>query len=339
MAMSVLKPNIGDLIAVVFAVLTVLSHPTHAAEDGGSNARAVLAPGEHSFTLKHDGAERSYLVHMPPQAAGGKPLPVVLNFHGAGSNGKQEEGFSNMNPCADRHGFIAVYPNGSGNFDNHFTWNAGFCCTYAMTHQIDDVGFVIAVIDDLAPRTPINRRRVYATGMSNGAMLAYRLGAQASNYIAAIAPVAGSMVTRDFRPEHPMPLMAFNSVNDPFVRYEGGAGKTVLWLFRRGGGRPSIEQVIAKWRQYDRCPEAPDPARTLSGAPASRNAGITATRYAWGPCANDTEVVLWKFTGSGHVWPGGIQDRFEHVLGRTTDLIDANEEMWQFFSKFELPKQ
>ncbi len=310
-----------------------------AAWPAAAQAHPVLAPGDYSFSLRHGGVERTYLVHMPPQAAGGGPLPVVLNFHGAGSNAKQEEGFSRMDPCADRHGFIAVYPNGTGNFDSHFTWNAGFCCTYAMTHRVDDVGFVLALIDDLAARTPIERRRVYATGMSNGAMLAYRLGAQASAHIAAIAPVAGSMVIIDFHPEHPMPLMAFNSVDDPFVRYEGGAGQRVAWLFRRGSGKPGIERVIAKWREYDGCPEQARVALTLTGAAGSNNAGITATRYAWGPCRNGTEVVLWKFTGSGHVWPGGIQAHLERVLGRSTDLVDANEQMWRFFSKYQLPEE
>ncbi|HKD70336.1 MAG TPA: PHB depolymerase family esterase [Candidatus Binataceae bacterium] len=325
-----------SLVLLAAAFLPELSVP---AEPADAKPHRALAPGEYSFSLRQGDVQRSYLVHMPPQAACGEALPLVLNFHGAGSNGKQQEGYSEMDATADRHGFIAVYPNGSGKFGNHFTWNAGFCCTYAMTHQVDDVGFVIALIDDLAARTPINRRRVYSTGISNGGMMSYRLAAQASGKIAAIAPVAGSMVLVDFTPEHPMPVMAFNSVDDPFVHYYGGYGKQVISLFRRNPGQPGVEKVVGKWREYDGCPEAPHVAPTLSGKPGTGNEGITATRYAWGPCKNATEVVLWKFTGAGHVWPGGIQDRFEHILGRSTDLVDANEEMWSFFSKFELPGQ
>ena len=142
-----------------------------AADRGAAKAHPVLAPGDYSLTMKFDGLGRSYSVHLPPQAAGGKPLPVVLNFHGAGSNGKQQEHYSKMDIAADRDGFIAVYPDGTGRMDSHFTWNAGFCCAYAMIHRIDDGGFVIALIGDLAARTPIQQRRIYATGLSNGAMM------------------------------------------------------------------------------------------------------------------------------------------------------------------------
>ncbi len=322
-----------------FALLALALPPALAmsADMAGAKPHAVLAPGDYSFTLSHHGVERSYLVHMPPQAAGGARLPVVLNFHGAGSNGKQQERYSMMDAAANRDGFIAVYPNGSGRFGSHYTWNAGFCCGYAMMHQIDDVGFALAVIDDLKARTPIERRRVYATGMSNGAMMAYRLAALASDHIAAIAPVAGSMVTQTFTPKHPMPIMAFNSVDDPLLHYTGGSGNQVQSLFQRNLGNPGVEEGLAKWRQFDGCPDQPQVAPNLSGKPGTTNEGITVTRYAWAPCNRQTEIVLWKFTGSGHIWPGGIQNRFVHVLGRGTDLIDANEEMWRFFTKFALP--
>ena len=331
---------IGYFRTPSLALLAIALAPAMAMSADVAKPHALLAPGDYSFTLSQAGMEhRSYLVHMPPQAAAGARLPVVLNLHGAGSNARQEVGFSKMDGAADRHGFIAVYPNGSSLLDSHYTWNAGACCGYAMTHQIDDVAFVLAVIDDLKARTPIERRRVYATGMSNGAMMSYRLAAQASDHIAAIAPVAGTVVTHDFAPAHPMPIMAFNSVDDPLLHYSGGYGKGVGGLFRRKLGNPGVEEGLARWRELDGCPAKPQVAPTLTGKPGSNNEGITVTRYAWGPCKQQTEIVLWKFTGSGHIWPGGIQDRFVRVLGRSTDLIDANEEMWRFFSKYQLPDQ
>ncbi|SRR5579885_206217 len=306
--------------------------------NAAAHTRSVLAPGDYSFSLKHDGAQRTYLVHMPPQAARGAPLAVVLNFHGAGSNARQQEHYTRMDGAADRDGFIAVYPNGSGRLDGHFTWNAGFCCAYAMTHRVDDVGFVMALIDDLAARTPIDRRRVYATGLSNGAMLSYRLAAQAAGAIAAIAPVAGSMVTGDFAPARPIPIMAFNSVDDPLLHYNGGYGRSVSSLFHRKLGNPGVEAGLAKWRKFDGCPAQPQIAPTVDGQAGTNNQGITATRYQWAPCRDGTQIVLWKLTGAGHVWPGGIQAHFERVLGRSTDLIEANELMWQFFSRYRLPR-
>lgn len=333
---------IRRLASQAFAALALALLASVAMAAGGTEnaARAGLAPGNYSFTVKHDDANRSYLVHIPPQAGAGARLPVVMNFHGAGMNGAMQEKYTRMDDASDHDGFIAVYPNGTtGGLGNHLTWNAGFCCGYAMKHQIDDVGFVVALIEDLAARTPIENRRVYATGLSNGAMMSYRLATQASSHIAAIAPVAGTMVTRTFMPRHPMPIMHFHSVDDPYVRYEGGAGRAVLWLFRRGVGRPGVEKMLEKWREFDGCPEQARANPTISGKPGTQNQGITVTKYDWSPCNNGTEIVLWKFTGSGHVWPGGIQNRGERIMGRSTDLIDANVEMWRFFSKFELPRQ
>ena len=97
--------------------------------------------------------------------------------------------------------------------------------------------------------------------------------------------------------------------------------------------------MLEKWREFDGCPEQAQANPTISGKPGTQNQGITVTKYDWSPCNNGTEIVLWKFTGSGHVWPGGIQNRGERIMGRSTDLIDANVEMWRFFSKFELPRQ
>jgi poly(3-hydroxybutyrate) depolymerase len=123
------------------------------------------------------------------------------------------------------------------------------------------------------------------------------------------------------------------------VRYEGGAGNAVASLFHGGPARPGVENMLSQWVEFDGCPQRPKVGPTLSGQAGTGNQGITVTRYEWSPCRNATAIVLWKFTGSGHVWPGGIQNRLVHILGRNTDLLDANDEMWRFFRKFELPQQ
>jgi polyhydroxybutyrate depolymerase len=310
--------TIRRLIGASLILLVLAPGPAVAAETP-RKASGALAPGNYSLAVAHDALERSYLVHMPPQTTTGAPLAVVLNLHGATSNAEQQEGYSRMDGAADRHGFIAVYPNGTGRFGNHYTWNAGFCCGYAMLHNIDDVGFILALLDDLAARTPIDRRRVYATGLSNGAMMSYRLAAQASTHIAAIAPVAGSLVIPAFGPEHPVPVMAFNSLDDPYLRYTGGYGNAVSGLFHHNFGNPGVEKTLARWAKFDACPAQPQVGPTLKGKPGTKQEGITVTRYIWAPCRAGTEVVLWKFTGSGHVWPGGVQDHFVGFLGRGTD--------------------
>ncbi len=300
-----------------------------------ASAADLLHPGAQTISIDFGGRSRSYIVHVPPQAAGGEPLPVILNFHGGGSNASQEERYTGMDTAADRDGFIAVYPNGTGFFRRLLTWNAGECCAYAMRNSIDDVGFTRALIDDLSHRARIDSRRIYATGISNGGMMAYRLGAELSDRIAAIAPVEAVLVVSTNGPSRPVPLMAFNSVDDRYVPYGGGFG--------RNGSRahaspfPAVDSVIARWRGFDKCP---DPARiglTLKGAAESPDASNTATRYAWGPCAQGTEVVLWKLAGSGHVWPGAAANP-GWLLGPGTDVIDANQQMWEFFRRFALPR-
>ncbi|MFM7930430.1 MAG: alpha/beta hydrolase family esterase, partial [Pirellula sp.] len=108
-----------------------------------------LSPGDTSRTLKVDGDERSYLVHVPPQYVRDTPTPVVLAFHGGGPNARNMIAFSGLNQKADQAGFIVVYPDGSGRLERMLTFNAGNCCGQAATRNVDDVAFVRSILDDL----------------------------------------------------------------------------------------------------------------------------------------------------------------------------------------------
>jgi len=318
--------------AILGPVRKVLAMPPVAKE-----SRAILAPGDYHFLINSGGRDRTYLVHVPPQSTAGEPLSLVLNFHGGGGSAANQRDYSKMDPVADRYGFIVAYPNGTGILSEHLlTWNAGTCCGYAMKHQIDDVAFTLALIDDLAARTPVELSRVYATGLSNGAMMAYRLAAEAGDRIAAIAPVAGVMVVETFHPARSMPIMHIHSADDPRALYYGGLGPPFPMTNTRVQ-HPAVESMLTRWRTFDGCPDKAKASATVAGAPGSVNEGITATKYVWGPCADGSDVVLWKLTGSGHVWPGGHLDFYPCLLGRGTDIIDANEKMWRFFRRFSLP--
>lgn len=267
--------------------------------------------------------ERSYIVHIPPNASG--PLPVVINFHGGGSNAGQQEKFSGMDAVADRENFIVVYPNGTGRA-GFLVWNAGTCCGRAPMQRIDDVAFTRAVIADLAKRTPIDRTRIYATGMSNGSMMAYRIAAEAPDLIAAAAPVSGSMVLMRFSPALPVPIMHFHSVDDPRALYNGGLGPPFPMTATRVE-HPPVERQLAKWIAHNGCPATAKVEKRLADKTTS------ATKLVYAPCTTGAPVVLWKMTGSGHVWPGRPV-RTERLLGKPNLLIDANEEMWAFFRNF-----
>jgi polyhydroxybutyrate depolymerase len=306
--------------------------PRPAADDA---ALPPLPPGTHEYTLRHDNRDRSYRVHVPPQARDGRPLPAVVNFHGGGGYAAYHEEHSHMDRVADREGFLAVYPNGTGRRRNRLlTFNAGTCCGYATDHHVDDVGFVRALLDDLARRTPLDRRRAYATGLSNGAMMAYRMAAEASDLIAAIAPVAGGMVVDSFAASRPVAIMDFHSVDDPRALYHGGLGPPFPFTNSRVM-QPDMDSVLSRWIARDACPRTPAVATTLRGAADGPDSGQTATELVYGPCRDGTEIVHWRLAGVGHAWPGGAQGRLEGMfVGRGTRLLDASVEMWRFFSRF-----
>lgn len=297
-------------------------------------AGAGLEPGDHEFALTVQDLRRSYLVYMPPQAAAGKPLPVVLNFHGGGAHAAEQKRYSRMDRAAARDGYIAVYPNGSSGIRGRLlTWNAGACCGSAAARRVDDVGFVVALLEDLARRTPVDTSRVYATGLSNGSMMAYRVAAEAADRIAAVAGVAGAMTLRSFAPTLPVPVMHIHSVDDRRALYDGGLGPAFPFTDTRVF-HGSVDGMLKAWLAHNGCPAAPQLTGPIAGKSDAPDATHTATRYDYRPCRAGSEVVLWKLAGAGHVWPGGLQDYLPWLLGAGTTVIDANSEMWRFFSRF-----
>ena len=295
-------------------------------------ASAALKPGDHEFSLTYQGLKRSYLVRMPPHASANAPPPVVINFHGGGGNAKTHKWYSRMDETADREGFIAVYPNGTGGLgDRLLTWNAGNCCGAAALSRTDDVGLVLALLDDLARRTPVDGTRIYATGLSNGSMMAYRLAAEASDRVSAVAGVAGAMTLPNFAPKLPVAVMHIHSVDDQRVLYDGGLGPVFPMTDTRVL-HASVSSMLTKWLDHNRCSTQGAAAIPIAGSGADE--GHTATRYTWRPCRVGTEVLLWKLTGPGHVWPGGQRDFLPLLLGTSSGVIDANREMWEFFSRY-----
>jgi polyhydroxybutyrate depolymerase len=297
-------------------------------------AQAGLGPGDHTFSLRHDGRARSYIVHMPGAPG---PLPVMIAYHGGGGQAQGFKDYAGLDAVADREGFIVVYPNGTGPLPRRLlTFNGGGCCGFARERDIDDVGFTMAVLDDLARRTPIDRNRIYATGHSNGAIMAYRLAAERSEEIAAIVPVAGAMSVNRFAPTRPVPVMDIHSVDDPRALYDGGVGPPFPGTNNRETHQP-VEDALARWIEADDCPAEPQTVDTRRWRATPGGAEHTATKLVWGPCAGGAEVVHWRLTGAGHAWPGADRGGLlEAVVGPSTSVIDAAEEAWAFASRFSL---
>ena len=146
-----------------------------------------LGPGDSVRSVKMGDETRTFLVHVPKNYDPKKPTPVVLILHGAFTNAAMTVHFTGMNEESDKAGFIAVYPNGTGSTDLFLFWNAGMGRLQAGKKQPDDVAFIGKVLDDLATVANVDSKRVYATGISNGGMMCYRLAAELSDRIAAIA--------------------------------------------------------------------------------------------------------------------------------------------------------
>ena len=292
-----------------------------------------LAPGDREISVDCGGRHRIALVHVPPVAAGDAPLPVLFAFHGGGGNAERHRAWTRLDATADGAGFLVVYPEGSGRFFERklLTWNAGACCGYAALEEIADVGAILALLAELARRTPVDATRIYASGLSNGSMMAFRLAHDAGDRIAGIATVAGVARPEPFAPKRPMPIIHFHSVDDPRALYAGGLGPLLPFLTRVL--HPPVEDTLRAWARFDGCADSPRVAERRIGRAGAPDAAHTAL-LVYDACASGAEVWLWKLTGAGHVWPGAAPRYPERQLGAPTQVIDANELLWRFLSRF-----
>jgi polyhydroxybutyrate depolymerase len=284
-------------------------------------ASNTLSTGDNTRTLNHDGLERSYIVHIPPGFDPTLPTPVVLVFHGGGGNAKNGVRMTGFNALADAEHFIVVYPNGSGRFKNTLlTWNGGDCCGYAVEKNVDDVGFVRALLSDLSAVVNVDQQRIYATGMSNGAIMSYRLACELSDLIAAIGPVAATQNLAECEPKRPVPVLHIHGDSDQHAPYAGGVGAKSLV----GVPFASVDETIAFWVQNNRCELTPQVAQT---------GNIRHTVY--NGCQQNATVELYTVLGGGHTWPGGRPGR--PGADDPTMELDATQVIWKFFAAHPKP--
>ncbi|MEE8337063.1 MAG: PHB depolymerase family esterase [Dehalococcoidia bacterium] len=280
-------------------------------------------PGTSERQLSHGGLDRSYLLHIPPSYDGRTPTPLVLIFHGGGGNARNVLRQTHFDQVADRNGFIAVFPNGTGRLARLLlTFNAGNCCGVAVERGVDDVGFARALIDELTSTLAVDPRRVYVTGLSNGAMLSYRLACEAADLIAAVAPVAGALNAPNCSPAVPISLIAFHGTADQAVLYEGGSAP--VQPDRRDRVDASVADSVGFFVAFNGC--GAEPASTRSGS---------IVRDSWAGCAGGAAVELYTVEGGGHAWPGGEGGFAGSDV--PTDEIDAGELMYAFFAAHPKP--
>ena len=290
-----------------------------------AGAAMPLEPGDHQRTATANGQTRAYLVHIPHGGLD-EPAPVVLALHGAGINAQVMVRLSGLNAKSDEAGFVAVYPNGSGLGDWVLTWNAGGFPEKIAERKPDDVAFIEAVLDDLGAVVPVDPKRVYATGLSNGAMMCYRLAAELSGRIAAIAPVSGTLALDQWAPDRPVPVLHFHGTADRIVPF-GGPGENMRKLL----AFKSVADTIRLCREANHCSVEPETVQI----PDTIDDGTTVVRSTYAPEDTGAEVVLYTIENGGHTWPG--QSPPNRFLGKSTKDVAANDVIWDFFKRHQLP--
>ncbi len=289
------------------------------------------APSRAQFrTVKVGHLDRTFWLHVPLNDSKDKPTSLVFVFHGGGGQGKGMISGSGFTDLADKKGFIVVYPDGVGR-----NWNDGRDIKQARAQRdnVDDVAFVSAMIDSLSKEFTIDPKRIYATGISNGAFMSERLGAELSERFAAIAPVAGGMalpIAEKLNPKEPVSVILLNGTDDPLVPFKGGEVG-----FAGGRGETiGVEKIIQKWVARDQCPTPPQ-VEMLPDADPKDGTRVERTIYTGGQ--KGTEVALYKIEGGGHTWPGGSQYLPKAVVGRVCRDLDGPAVIWEFFKKHPKP--
>jgi polyhydroxybutyrate depolymerase len=270
----------------------------------------MLRRDPRTSVLSVAGLDREYLTFAPASLSPSQPIPVVFVLHGGTGTARGAAVQTRFDAEAERRGFLTVYPQGIRR-----TWNAGSCCGPAARLGVDDVAFVSALLDELARTHSVDPDRVFATGISNGGMMAARLACDLPGRFVAIAPVAASLATACDRAE-PVSVLHIHGTADRNVPIDGGFGPRALTLV----DHLPLEEALARWRAIDGCDAAPTVERR--GA---------VTRRTWSCGRSGTQVRAIVIDGGGHAWPGGHQ--MARVLDAPSAELDATAEIGRFFAE------
>ncbi|MGC4028963.1 MAG: PHB depolymerase family esterase [Steroidobacteraceae bacterium] len=302
------------------AALAIAAAPAQSARRLAGGER-IPGPGEYEIRLQQDGRERFALLHVPANYDARQPMPLVVALHGGGGSAQHmaDDRHYGLIGKSESAGFLVLFPNGVSNRANGMlaTWNAGNCCGRARDGKVDDVGFLRALVADVSRRANVAPQRVYATGMSNGAMMAYRLACEASDVFHAIMAVAGTDNTAACAPANPVPVLHVHARDDELVLFGGGAGRS-----RRTDQVTdfvSVADSIAKWVRLDHAAATPKRVLSVTGAYCDLHEALP----------GGAPVQLCVTETGGHSWPGGNKARAGEAPSRA---VSANDLMWEFFT-------
>lgn len=296
--------------------------------DGDATRPADLAEG----TMRVRGAARRFLVSAPGWEAGDDPLPLVVDFHGLAEGADVHAGMTQLGPLGQEEGFVTVFPHGTG---SPVRWDVA-----PDPDANDDLAFVGALLDHLEAERCLDTRRVYATGLSNGAMMASTVACTMADRVAAVAPIAGIALPEPCEPGRPVPVLTIHGTADPILRFNGGVDGEALGAALGGGGAatsttappadldgPGYPETVRRWAELDGCETRARDERVSEEV----------IRRTF-DCPEEAPVVFLIVEGGGHSWPSSEFSRsIEHVVGPTTFDVDASREVWDFVTRFQLP--
>jgi polyhydroxybutyrate depolymerase len=315
-AVRTARRRVASIALLSFAVACSTDGPTAAGESADWSA------GTSSHATVVDGLTRTFLVRVPPHrrlSSASLPLPwsLVIVLHGSSGDAAAIEQQSGMDSLADATPFLVAYPNGTGGAFNLYPsdWNAGSCCGGAYRDNINDVGFIAALINDVSAHVPVDPRRIYVAGFSAGGRMAYHLACQLSSSVAAIGVVSGSLVDNGCTPSISVPLFAVHGTDDPEVPYDEDAPAPA-------GPVPdladSLPPSVQFWTVLNGC---------TTGTIAPASADVTQTTFT--PC-KAADVDFYAIQGGTHGWPGGPDDPGAQA---PMNELKASVQMWKFFFK------
>jgi len=290
-------------------------------QDKAIGALRRPSSGEFSGKLLYQGQLRTYYLHIPRSYKPDRPMPLVLVFHGSGGSGRSIANVTHFNDLADKKGFIVVYPDGI----NHHWIDGG-----VFSAQGNDVSFVALLIDHIMRIRNIDRRKIYATGFSNGGMLTQALACKLSDRIAAFASVAATLsanLESTCQPKTPVSVLMIHGTGDHSVPYAGGkiggVGREVV----------SVPETIDLWQQHNGCASKAK-VEKLPNTIHNHGTQIEISRYS--SCGGGSEVMLVTVKGGGHFWPGSNTVQTKVHQGNVKSGINASKAIWNFFQRHAL---
>jgi polyhydroxybutyrate depolymerase len=278
----------GPLALLLLASLAACGSSTRAdrpgSPTGGPGSTVTIALGD-----------RPFAVHIPRQYHPGTAMPLVVLLHGYSSDAAMAEGYFKLTAESDRRGFLYAMPDGTRDTAGNRFWNATEACCDFYHLDVDDSGYLHRLLDTVKSRYPVDSRRVYLIGHSNGGFMAYRMACEHATEITAIVSLAGAAADDPARctPARPVSVLQIHGTADQTISFGGGTNE--------GQPYPSVTETLGLWRHLDGCSDlastAAPPIDVDANLPGPET---TVTTYLTG-CRDGTRVVLWSIADGGHV--------------------------------------